>query len=58
MLLRLVDEPKGIFGRLGYGSHTGPAELIQLVLVDLEEEAKRSMLCVCYEDGWHTIRKI
>lgn len=62
LLFRVVDGHLGVFKRLGCGYWNGiggePLQYTNAILADLDEEAKRSLPCVRYEDGLHTIRVI
>jgi hypothetical protein len=57
LLLRVVNSDEGVFERLGY-IYDGNYLQLPAMLADLGEEVKRSLPCVCYEDGLHTIRII
>jgi hypothetical protein len=57
LLLRVVDEDWGIFERLGYIS-SGGYKSLSAMLDNLEEEVKKSLPCIRYKDGLHTIRII
>ena len=57
LLLRLVDVENTVFERIGLAiSGTGDGQ--EMLLAELEEEAKRKQPCLRYENGMHTIRII
>ena len=55
ILLRLVDVKKRHFERVGT-ARISWEEDAQVLLEDLDEEVQRSLPCLRYEDGKHTIR--
>jgi hypothetical protein len=57
LLLRVVDRDEGVFERLGYIYEGGYMHLLAM-LDDIEEEVKKSLPCIRYKDGLHTIRII
>jgi hypothetical protein len=57
LLLRVVDRDEGVFERLGL-IHDGWGKHLPAILADLEEEVKKSLPCIRYEDGMHTIHII
>jgi hypothetical protein len=57
LLLRVIDGDEGVFERLGHISDNGN-EHLPAIMADLEEEMKKSLPCIRYKDGLHTIRII
>lgn len=60
LLLRVVDADQGIFERLGYGLQEFEEASVtyDAILADVDEDVKKGLPCVRYEDGMHTIRII
>jgi hypothetical protein len=58
LLFRVLDVDQGIYERLGCGYQYGD-ELVEIaMLADADEDVKKGVPCVRYEDGMHTIRVI
>lgn len=60
MMLRLVNEQQGIFERIGLNvTYLGDGrDALDALLVNLDNDTKRGLPCLRYEDGKHTIRII
>jgi hypothetical protein len=57
LLLRLADKDEKLFGRIGLASSVKTGEH-KIRLAELDEETKRGLPCLRYENGLHTIRII
>jgi hypothetical protein len=58
LLLRVVDVNKGTYERLGCGYQYGDELVEKAMLADVDEDVKKGIPCVRYEDGMHTIRVV